>query len=267
MHRPAPIVVPVPVTEVRTVIVPSQPQVIVERDPFEASIATSVIATRETVTQTPPLEVPTDLPPPEQLVPTADEFSSLPLADQLRMLSLAVEGLRVDLEQDVNGAGWIDHLKLDMLAGWFQCDDGSSPETLRHLGPIADRFEQISRDDNLKALSSLIGFQVLRVGLRELSLEPRFKTQRAIRILANDLAYEVDNMTTATLWRTYLRLDRLARLDADAATDSLLWDELSVTLDRFERLTTETKYGVICEKPAFVPLRETLTRYLTECRY
>ncbi len=246
----------------RTVVVPvaPPPQTIFVSTP----VATTIVDSRDVIVAPPTLDPAGDLPPPERIVPTADEFALLSSADQLRMMKMATDGLRLDLSEHENGRGWIEFLKLDFVAGWIERDDRLDAAVMPDVASLADRFEQVSRDEKLQGVSELIGFQILKVGLREVSLPPRLKTVRSIRWMASDLAAQLSGLTTTDQWRSYLRLERLARLDATSIDDLALREELALTLDRFERLTVEPRYSVVWQKPAFDPLRQTLARFLSE---
>lgn len=251
---------PAPVVT-RTVVVPIAPP---PQTVFVPTPVTTFIDSRDVVVNPPALAVASDLPPPERIVPTADEFALLSPTDQSRMLKMATEGLRLDLNEHENGNGWIEFLKLDLVTAWLEREDRMNPDAVAELAPLADRFEQVGRDEKLRGVSELIGFQILRVGLREVSLPPRLKTARAVRWMASDLAEELSGLTTSHQWRSYLRLDRLARLDVTSGNDVALREELALTLDRFERLTVESRYAVIWQKPAFDPLRQSLARLVNE---
>lgn len=196
-------------------------------------------------------------------IPTAEHFESLSDEQQQQLLIVAVESLENDLSGLNTGAGWKKYLQTEKLAEAIGPDTTPppTPEARGLLQQVVEAIERIADDATYRAISSLWGFAVLRVGLPIYARHPLEKVKQQLADGTQHLAEALDRYRTGNGWKKYLKTAALAELAMQSQSlqpaDREILREIKL---RFDEVEKNEDYRLIREANGF----RTTRRHIAE---
>jgi len=195
-------------------------------------------------------------------VPSAQRLAGL--ADQ--QLLTVLEGTRSDLESDLEGLstgeGWKKHLKLgefkDTVAG---LKGKPIPDATRiWFATRADQFDQVAKDEGYTKISSLWGFRVTHLVLRELGRPSVQRWSHQVVSHRDTLHAYLKRIDRGSDWIAYMELDKLAELPqrpTDWKTEDIRW--VTGVADRFAKVREDPAFAMVARQPGFPELHIAIT--------
>jgi hypothetical protein len=102
--------------------------------------------------------------------------------------------------------------------------------------------------------------------LAQLELLPRHSLCDWVRSSARQLEAELARFENGSDWKTVLQLDQVREILSTELRPTLTIEDrqqLKATLDRFNKLATNTQYDAVTQLPGFTPLRRSLAQLLS----
>lgn len=195
-------------------------------------------------------------------VPSARRLASL--TDQ--QLLTVLDGTRSDLEGDLGefntGEGWKKHLKLGEIEDTVAELKGKPiPNATRiWFATLTAQFDQVAKDEGYAKISSLWGFRVTHLVLRELARPSVQRWSHQVALHRDTLHGYLKRIERGSDWIAYMELDKLAelpQLPTDWKTEDIRW--VTGVADRFGKVREDPAFAMVARQPGFPELHIAIT--------
>lgn len=203
--------------------------------------------------------------PPQQQQLTPDEFAALPLERQRELLLQALNALEEDLTRSPNGEDWSRHLQLATIAKLVTDGEGRPDATLRaRLRSIVQLFDEVAGNTDYKAVSDLMSFRVLHMGLHEFAAEEIDRSRRQLSNAASNLSKSLEAWSSGQRWRDYLQVEWMIGTDEEMQIElEARLARFEKLLEKFDRVKSDDQFQVITQSPEFGLTHESLHRFVS----
>lgn len=201
--------------------------------------------------------------PPQQQQLTPDEFAALPLERQRDLLLQALNALEEDFTRSPNGEDWSRHLQLATIAKLLTDGEDRPDTTLRaRLRSIVQLFDEVAGNADYKAVSDLMSFRVLHMGLHEFAAEEIDRSRRQLSNAASNLSKNLEAWSSGQRWRDYLQLEWMIGTDEEMQIDlEARLVRFEKLLEKFDRVKSDDQFQIITQSPEFGRTHEALHRF------
>lgn len=202
--------------------------------------------------------------PPQQQQLTPDEFAALPLERQRDLLLQALNALEEDFTRSPNGEDWSRHLQLATIAKLVTDGEERPDATLRaRLRSIVQLFDEVAGKADYKAVSDLMSFRVLHMGLHEFAAEEIDRSRRQLSNAASNLSKSLEAWSSGQRWRDYLQLEWMIGTDEEMQIDlEARLVRFEKLLEKFDRVKSDGQFEVVTQAQEFQLAHAALRRFI-----
>lgn len=203
--------------------------------------------------------------PPQQQQLTPDEFAALPLERQRELLLQALNALEEDFARSPNGEDWSRHLQLATIAKLVTDGDDRPDATLRaRLRSVVQLFDEVAANADFKAVSDLMSFRVLHMGLHEFAAEEIDRSRRQLSNAASNLSKSLESWSSGQRWRDYLQTEWMIGTDEEMQIDlEARLERFEKLLDKFDRVKSDGQFQIVTQPREFGLAHEALRRFVS----
>ncbi len=213
-------------------------------------------------------------------VPTAAEAAAMAGVEVRGLLLFAVDRLKDELNGVSTGDGWRDYLQLDELrrivpapptappapGEEIPADPPITPPAYQELTGILRRFDQTAANAEYGQISGMWGFQTIQVTLRELLVPPVERLHKQLKLSAEFLESDLQQIETGASWIAHLKTADLKRLATVRPQDFSSTDrqQLEDVISTFDRVAGDPSYRMISDLPGFRMASHVMRAYLDQ---
>ncbi len=193
-----------------------------------------------------------------------------------RMLDSGTIRLDEQLGQSAKASSWKGYLQTSRLreTGAEQGARAPDLQTVNQLREILAQYEQTIATQHYQSVSSLSGFRMVYIVLKELISPPLQRDRRRLEKSATNLERELLRLDDGRRWARHLQLpeevfvgrsDSQQQVPSPPGTGPSREPELGRLVDvlkRFDAISHDPKYGVIARMPAFPTTHKRLGNYV-----
>lgn len=225
--------------------------------------------------------VPQETDEPESMpVPTAAEAAAMAGVEVRGLLLFAVDRFKDELNGISTGDGWHDYLQVEELrrivpappaappapGEEIPADPPITPPVYQELTGILRRFDQTAANAEYRQISGMWGFQTIQVTLRELLVPPVERLHKQLKLSAEFLEADLQQIETGASWVSHLKTAELKRLATVRPQDFSPADrrQLEDVIITFDRVTADPAYRMISDLPGFRMASHVMRAYLAQ---
>jgi len=213
-------------------------------------------------------------------VPTADETAAMAGVEVRGLLLFAVDRFNEELNGISTGSGWRDYLRVEKLRELvpapptappapgeeLPADPPITPPAQQELAGILQRFDETAANPEYGQISGMWGFQTIQVTLRELLVPPVERLHKQLKLSAEFLEADLQEIETAASWIAHLKIADLKRLATVRPQDFSIADrrQMEEMIATFDRVAADPAYQTISDLPGFRMASHVMRAYLTQ---
>jgi hypothetical protein len=213
-------------------------------------------------------------------VPTAAEAAAMAGVEVRGLLLFAVDRFKEELNGISTGDGWHDYLQVEELrrivpappaappapGEEIPADPPITPPAYQELTGILRRFDQNAANAEYRQISGMWGFQTIQVTLRELLVPPVERLHKQLKLSAEFLEADLQQIETGASWVSHLKTAELKRLATVRPQDFSPADrrQLEELIITFDRVAADPAYRMISDLPGFRMASHVMRAYLDQ---